>query len=375
VSNSDNFESFGNTLIIAPGEIFGGAERHIFDFIEYMYLHDMPMPTILLLNDSTLANKLQSIGVAVSIVPDQNLRKQITHIRQLVQSNGIRLVHLHGYKATILATLSGVFSTSKLIKTEHGRPEPVAGTILQRMRQTAINLTDVICTHLLDVTVVYVSKDLLHQFRRRHVRLNRHVIPNGVTVRYSETKRSPYANNAGEFNVLCLGRLEPIKGLEYAISAMSLDSTPVGARLQIVGTGPLRKSLEQFAAEKRVTHRVCFHGFQENVSAYLQHCDVLLLPSIHEGTPYSLLEALASAKPSIVTEVGGMKDLIESGETGIFVAPKRPDQISLAIRQLYENPTLRQRIATKGQAKQRASFSIKTMAKSYFTLYQQLLDC
>lgn len=130
--------------------------------------------------------------------------------------------------------------------------------------------------------------------------------------------------------VLYCGRLEESKGIELAIQAFE-KIPPQVAELHIVGTGSLEKKLRRYAKSN-----IIFYGFQSNPDFFLRHADALILLSKAENCPLSILEAMNRELPVIATRCGGIAELVQDGETGIFVSESIND-IMNAVDKLAEN--------------------------------------
>ena len=158
------------------------------------------------------------------------------------------------------------------------------------------------------------------------------VIPNGVS--------SHPARVANGNSVLYVGRLVKGKGVEYLISAMK--SCP-DEKLVIVGDGAERRNLELLA--KNMTN-VNFVGEvpPERVSDYLQRARMFVLPSVSEGSPNVILEAMALGVPVIATAVGGIPDLIKHGDTGFLTQPGNVGELAYYIRKLADDERLRSQL-------------------------------
>jgi glycosyltransferase involved in cell wall biosynthesis len=96
------------------------------------------------------------------------------------------------------------------------------------------------------------------------------------------------------------------------------------------------------------------------------------MPSLHEGLPYTLLEAMALGKPVIASRVGGLAEVIEDGITGILVQPGDPVALADAIQRLVAAPSLRMRLGEEAQRVQRARYSLEAMTSSYLQLYHEV---
>ena len=174
----------------------------------------------------------------------------------------------------------------------------------------------------------------------------------------------------GEILLVFVGRLAPVKGLRVLIGAMAkLAETLPNLRLILVGDGPDRAALERAAAP--LGDRVRFTGYlsQSSVAEMLRNADICVLPSFAEGVPVVLMEALASSRPVVATQVAGVGELVEDGKSGFLVPPG--DEISLAdrIRTLALDPALRERMGAEGRRRVARDFDIATEAARLASLF------
>jgi glycosyltransferase involved in cell wall biosynthesis len=116
--------------------------------------------------------------------------------------------------------------------------------------------------------------------------------------------------------------------------------------------------------------RVSFLGFRDNVYDYIAHADALLMPSHHEGLPYTLLEALSLGTPVIASRVGGLAEVLTDRETALLVEPRDPGEIAQAVRTLAETPELAKKLACNGQALIASQFTADEMARRYRSLFE-----
>lgn len=171
--------------------------------------------------------------------------------------------------------------------------------------------------------------------------------------------------------VLALARLAPQKGLSYLLQAAVQIPEAVFA---IAGDGPERATLETQARTLGVDGRVIFLGYQTDVAALLAGCDVFVLPSLYEGLPISVLEAMAAGKPVVATAVGGTDEAVLPGQTGLLVPPADPLALADALRSILSNPTLARRLALAGQRRVQEEFTTAEMVQRVTQVYTELIE-
>lgn len=149
-----------------------------------------------------------------------------------------------------------------------------------------------------------------------------------------------------------LARLSPQKGLTYLISAMPaiLVEHPDAYAL-VVGEGYLRPDLEAQARALGVEDRVLLVGYRQNVVDYLRASDLFVLPSLFEGMPLSILEAMGAGLPVIATAVDGTPEVVLDGETGLLVPPEDPAALAQSVNRLLSDRQLAARMGRAGRAR------------------------
>lgn len=174
-----------------------------------------------------------------------------------------------------------------------------------------------------------------------------------------------------------VGRLQVVKDQARLLEALAeinqrRPDLQARARLLIVGDGPLRVELAQKAAALGVTGQVHFAGASQDVAAWLQAMHVFVLPSINEGISNTLLEAMASGLPTLVTGVGGNVELVQEGQGGAFFAAGDVAGLTSRLIAYFDDEGLRQRDGAAARARCEAQFSLRAMLDAYASLYRQL---
>jgi glycosyltransferase involved in cell wall biosynthesis len=145
------------------------------------------------------------------------------------------------------------------------------------------------------------------------------------------------------------------------------------ATFVLAGDGPLRPRLEELARSLGLAERVLFLGHRDDVPALLASCDLFVLPSLYEGLPLSLLEAMASGRPAIATDVPGSNEVVHHAESGLLVPRADPLALADAIRRLLADPAAAERLARAGRARVDRDFSVERMVRGVEAVYDQLL--
>ncbi|MCB9419219.1 MAG: glycosyltransferase family 4 protein [Ardenticatenaceae bacterium] len=167
-----------------------------------------------------------------------------------------------------------------------------------------------------------------------------------------------------------IGRLAEQKGHSDLLDAMKIVLQKQSVHLVIIGDGPLKTSLQTKALQDGIISNVHFLGVRNDVDMILSHLDVFVLPSLWEGFPTVLLEAMSKEVPVIATNVSGSRELVKTGETGWLVSPSCPNDLAQAIETAVTNILFAKQMAR--QAKQHASqYTLQAMLACYESIYRQ----
>jgi glycosyltransferase involved in cell wall biosynthesis len=172
-----------------------------------------------------------------------------------------------------------------------------------------------------------------------------------------------------------LAGLKHIKGQDaFLRAAAEVAMERPEARFAIVGEGPMRQELESLARQLRISERVVFFGHQDRVADFLALFDMLVSASRgSEGHSNSILEAMALGVPVIATDIGGNRELVRHGETGLLVEADNHSALATAILELLRRPDLARDCAAGAHAMIAERFTLEGMVSSYEALYEQAL--
>src|SRR3990172_2757225 len=173
--------------------------------------------------------------------------------------------------------------------------------------------------------------------------------------------------------VLLVARIVPHKGIEHLVEAAKYIPD---AMFVIVGEGPFLPEVRRLAAEFGVEDRVAFRGegpFRD-LPEYYAACDVFVLPSVSRLEAFGIvaLEAMATAKPVVVADIPGVREVVTDGVEGLLAEPVHAEDLAAKVRHLLENPELREQMGARGRQKVEAKFGIKQVADAIEATYRSV---
>lgn len=353
--------------ICSSGELYGGVEEFIYTFAEHLRDNVKIEFIVVLFHRGRLLEKLTAKGIRVELVDpafkyDPSLPMKLARV---LRKHRINIVHTHGYKSTILACLATLFYSVKIIKTEHGRQEPSKG--FPGLRMSANMALDRLVTRLCVDEVVHVSKDIQAFYLNAYRRQRQSVIYNGIKTITLGNKGVSLDSNF--INIGIVGRITEVKGHIHLINAVKRLPDLDRLRILVLGDGPLKNTLVDYCQRSGLSERISFLGFKDNVHEYISQLDIFVMPSLHEGLPYALLEAMCLRVPIIASNVGGISEILENNTDSILIEPSDPEMIANAIRALVENKDMGKRLQENAFKKVTENFMIGKMVNEYLGVY------
>lgn len=321
-----------------------------------------------------IARRARVEGVTVHLFPTRRGldRNSASGIRDYVEAHGIALIHCHGYKPNILCSLF-LDRRIPLVSTAHGWAKGSG------LKVSLYNWLDRLALKKMD-GIAGVSEALIQQLRGAGVTARLiWRIPNGIRVsaegHTGQTARQDAVTGNADHHVVlgAVGRLVPVKGFGYLLTAMKeVVSQHPRCRLIIAGDGPLKQELEALRDRLGLGQDVHFIGFREDMEEFFRRIDVFLMPSLSEGLPIALLEAMARGKACIASEVGGIPEILSSPDLGVLVPPAQPNVMAKAILSMIRNEGGRALMGEKSRRVVLQRFSVERMAAKYLEFYEQI---
>ena len=216
--------------------------------------------------------------------------------------------------------------------------------------------------------------DFVFRHMRRRLRRGRLVrIYNGVDLDMYAGDPRPADSKA--VTIGCAGRLVPGKGVDVLLRSFAAGMAQQGVRLRIAGDGPSRRMLQSLAAELRLDGAVEFTGWTFDMPSFWRTCDIAVIPSdgCVESFGMSAVEAMACARPVVVTASGALPELVDDGVTGFVVPPGNPEALAEALDSLIGDPEKRRAVGCAARARCEQRFDIRDCATSYLDLFHDVL--
>lgn len=367
---------------VAMGDLWAGAEVHLLALLTYLVRLDKFECSVILFNEGKLADELRKLSLPVSVISEKRHNPFViaNRLAKMFRQDLPHIVHTHKYKDSILATIAArCVGVPHVIRVVHGMPEPFSG--LRNVNMFLYTMLDRFLISWLVARIVAVSSDIERALVQTYGTSRIVHIHNGidleavhVTTQKSE-KLKEWKIDDKTILIGSVGRLVPVKGHSILLEALPiLRKSNYDIKLLLVGDGPLRSYLEAEVKRLRLEQAVIFAGHQEGSYDFINMMDVFVLPSLHEGIPMVLLEALALQRPVVATRVGGIPEVIEHGVNGLLVDPSDANSLVSSIRELIETPSKASRLGNAGRARVEHEFNAQLMAATTAEMYQCVLS-
>lgn len=389
-------------LIITQSE-FGGAQRFLYELITRM---DKNKYEILVASEakgkSDFLSSLEEKGIKIKKL--KFLKREINpvfdcleiiELMKLINNFKPAYLHLSSSKAGILGSIAG-------FKIKFLRPKKFKNMkVIYRIGGWSFNdpspwwkkkmffLAEKITAGLKDIIVVNNKADFNEALKLKiKPKKELKIIYNGIDalkmdfLPKDEARLKIFKNISkkygktfqADFIIGVIANFYHTKGLEYFIETVKILKLNFGLDLQstkflIIGDGAERKNLESLIKKFDLSSEIFLAGQIPEASKYLKAFDIFILPSVKEGFPWVILDAMAAKIPVIATNVGALPEIIENGKNGILVEPKSPRQIAEAIKYLNENEMIRQELAIQAHQTVLFKFPIEKMIRETEELF------
>ncbi len=363
---------------------FGGIERVLLTLLQHMRA-DIELCPLLFTRKEAKPNhfleSLEALNVPYdAIAVDTSRYKYFNPLRNIGEAIArfrnarYDLIHTHGYRADLIGFAISRYFRLPIVSTCHGY-------IPNDWHLSLYNRLDVYLLRYFN-HVIAVSEQM-----------KRHLVQKGVDERRIRVVINALQDASGsdrakvraqtrlrigigedEFLFGFVGRLSKEKGVAHLLQALRQWTSGASRwRLVLVGDGPDRAELERAVRAFGLSERVIFAGFQTDTAPWYSAMDAFVLPSLTEGTPMVLLEAMASGLPIIATAVGGVPAMIRSEENGLLVPPADPMRLLEAMQATAANRELRERLSAGAAGSVRSEHSVAAWIQQVADVYTATL--
>lgn len=313
--------------------------------------------------------RAKECGLTTEEVPcegrfDQNA---IALLHNLISRHDINVIHCHGIKPILYASLASRSHQIPIIHTCHL-------WTFDSFHEWLLSAAERCMLHRAD-RIVAVSEQIVPQLRRFGLRAE--VIHNGIRLEQADESGGKIREvmNWGDRPVVAaVGRLCKQKGLTYLLQAAPdvLGAHPE-TLFVFIGDGPDFEALRLEANISGISNAVRFVGVRKDISALLASIDILAMPSVSEGLPMTLLEAMSSRKAVVASRVGGISRIIEDNVNGITLPPADVPALASALQKLLGDKQLRLSLGNRAKETVDSHFSATAMATQYCWIYRDAM--
>jgi len=300
-------------------------------------------------------------------------------VLKIIRREKPKIVHTHTSKAGLIGRVAAFMAkTPVILHTPHGH---IFYGYFSKLTTYIFVLIERLLAKITDKIITLTNREGLDHIRFRIASPEKFItIHSGVDIQKfittkleADTIKRSFGIEAESLVVGTVGRLVPIKGHKYLVEAAPkiLREVP-NTKLVLVGNGYLRPQLEELTYKLGVRNAFLFLGWRPDIPKIMGMFDLFALPSLNEGMGKVLVEAMASGKPIVASNAGGIPDLVMDGDNGLLVPPKNSDQLAEAIIKLLKDDKRRMKMGNRGEAIAKR-YSVQSMVIKIETLYEKLL--
>ena len=291
----------------------------------------------------------------------------IGKLAKVIKEYSPNIIHTHRY--VLPYTYLAMKLTRKnipIVHTIHNQAEKEDIKLYRRIKKILFKLTNITPIALTNA----IKQSIIDEYGKIKAR-EIPVIFNGINLDNIVNKKKDY-NTTDNFRICHVGRFSNAKNHISIIDAFDrFHNRHPQSEIFFFGEGELFESVQTHASTKKSTNSIHFMGTSNNVINQLSEYDLFILPSIFEGMPMTIIEAMAVGMPILSSKVGGIPDIIVHDKNGVLINPST-ENIYNAIERLYKDKNLRSKIGQQALIDS-IQYSSDNMAKSYLKIFQSLV--
>lgn len=365
---------------LAGSAAYGGGERYLellcdrLDRARYRALLICPEP-------GPFVGRMKERGVETHLVHLAPLFNPLAlwRLTRLLVRERVTILQTHGARANFYGRIAGrLAGVPVIISTVHNSLKDYEVRSLRRWLYTVLLRLTLPLVHRIICVSEANRRDLIEECPA--VAAKTQTVYNGVdpSAFSSQPDRQPVRKELGTTQgpvLVTIGRLTDQKGHRYLLQALPrlLETWPQLCCV-FVGEGELRDALHHMAIDLGVEQACRFVGVREDIADILAAADLFVLPSLSEGFPFVLLEALAMGRPVVASRVNGVPELIEDHKTGFLVPARDPQALARAIREVLSDPVAALKMGAAGQTVVRERFTVDRMVANTTAIFDAAMQ-
>lgn len=351
----------------------GGSERVVYDIVRNM--DRGAFSTIVIgFEDGPARALYENMGVKTAIIMKEKKIDPgfVKRFRRILMEEEIDIVNPHHFSPLLYSMLATRFSRVRLVYTEHSRWQ------LEQLPRVK-KIVNWVMLQRADAVVAISDQIMEYYTRRLWLPKNRvHLVNNGIEISAFQRPGQGHLRQklgiTGNAKVIgAVANIRPEKNHRLLVAAFSaLLKRGLDLFLVIVGHDYLEGEIQSFARRLGVGERALFLGKREDVPGLLSIFDVFCLPSIYEGLPLTVLEAMAAGIPVVGADVLGINEVVRHNENGLLFPSNEQEKLEECLHLLLEDDALRRRLSLAGRDSVKERYSIEKMIENYEHLFRSV---
>ena len=356
----------------------GGTERQFVRLVRGIDRNQYDIVIACLQRSGPLLSEVECLGVTIVEFPIDSLynfkaAKLVVQLVRFLHREQIQIVHTFDFYTSVFAVAAARISGVPVVLASRRELLNLRSPWQQRAIRVACRLATGVV-----VNSCAVGRDMvgLESGSRRRI----DVLPNCIDLDEFESKLSPgeirreLGLSPRSIVIGALGNLRPEKDLEtFLLAARRILDVIPSAEFLVIGDGPAANKLKWLADDLHLSESVHFLGERSDVPDLVAALDILVLSSYTESFPNAVLEAMAMGKPVVATNVGGIPELVEEGQTGFLVPPRDPKAIADRVLSLCRDSARRLQMGRAARTRVESNFTVQAVTTRLERIYGRLL--
>jgi len=345
-----------------------GTEKHVY-LLATGLAADRYETCVCTFESGALVDMLKAKSIETVVIPGTHTLLNFLQLIRFLRKRKFDIVHCHsGGYACIAAKIAGA---NNIVYTKHGIG--FTGDELKN-RGFLRKLRDLLIDQCVRAYIALTEHDRQIMHQKLYIPNHKiHVINNGIDPAFGQIKSASPGKNP---TIGCVARLNPQKGLTYLIEAIpSINEKIKNLKVILAGDGDEGTRLKELARKLGILKQIEFSGYikSEKAAEVIGRMDIFVLPSLWEGFPYTILEAMMMGKPIVTTDIFGINEIIDHNKTGILVPPKNSAALAVAVIDLLINKEKARFIGAAAHKKAQKYYTVDRTVSQIDQLYSSLV--